>query len=436
MATAWSCTATWWRTASRPCARSAPSASLCTSSNGCRNLVERQHRAGDLPRLHRPERVVDVVEPPPAADHLVEQESPLAVELEVERDVDAEAVGAHPRRLHPTLRADGHPGELDLRVRREDTHDGRRAPDRQTLDGLPHQSRVPDGLEGMVHPCASGERADGLHRVVLRAVDDVSRAHSLGHLELGLEHVDADDLSSAADARALDDRQPDAAAAEHGHRLPGLQPRGAQRRSDPCEDATADERGPVERQVGVDLHHRVLVEQHALGVAADADELSERLALLGEPRGPRLRTGDDTADAEVRVAGEALRAAPAEAGETGHHVIAGTQGGHLRAHRLDDAGALVAEDVWSIQRKPPEPIHDVEVAVADARRGGADEDLAAPRLVDVYRFDRQRLVDLPGDPGPYFHVDLLLASRNRGVAPAPAPRNARAVSARDRPAAR
>src|SRR5712691_219695 len=61
-----------------------------------RNLVERQHRAGDLPRLHRPERVVDVVEPPPATYYLVRQDSSMAVEIEVERDVDAEAVGAHP----------------------------------------------------------------------------------------------------------------------------------------------------------------------------------------------------------------------------------------------------------------------------------------------------------------------------------------------------
>src|SRR2546427_13259819 len=106
MATAWSCTATWWRTASRPCARSAPSASLCTSSNGCRNLVARQHRAGDLPRLQRPERVVDVVEPPPGADHILDQEAPLAAALGVERDVNAEAGGPPPRPLHPTLRAD------------------------------------------------------------------------------------------------------------------------------------------------------------------------------------------------------------------------------------------------------------------------------------------------------------------------------------------
>src|SRR5207244_6259739 len=55
---------------------------MCRMAAG--SLVERQHRAGDLPRLHRSERVVDVVEPPPAADHLVEQESPLAVELRSE----------------------------------------------------------------------------------------------------------------------------------------------------------------------------------------------------------------------------------------------------------------------------------------------------------------------------------------------------------------
>src|SRR2546427_2892713 len=79
---------------------------MCRMAAG--SLVERQHRAGNLPRLHRPERLVDVVEPPPAADHLVEQESPLAVELEVERDVDAEAVGAHPGRL----RSEEHTSEL------------------------------------------------------------------------------------------------------------------------------------------------------------------------------------------------------------------------------------------------------------------------------------------------------------------------------------
>ena len=40
-------------------------------------------------------------------------------------------------------------------------------------------------------------------------------ADALRHLQLGVEHVDRDDLPRAADPRALHDRQPDAAAAEH-----------------------------------------------------------------------------------------------------------------------------------------------------------------------------------------------------------------------------
>ena len=57
---------------------------------------------------------------------------------------------------------------------------------------------------------------------------------------------------------------------------PGLEPGAAQRRADPGEHAAADERRLVEREVVVDLHERVLVQQHALGVAADAEELARR----------------------------------------------------------------------------------------------------------------------------------------------------------------
>ena len=74
---------------------------------------------------------------------------------------------------------------------------------------------VADGLERVIDAGAAGERADGLDRIVLGAVDDVGGADALGHLQLAVEHVDADDLAGAADARALHDRQPDAAAAEH-----------------------------------------------------------------------------------------------------------------------------------------------------------------------------------------------------------------------------
>src|SRR5882672_370203 len=49
------------------------------------------------------------------------------------------------------------------------------------------------------------------------------------------------------------------------------------RRAHAGEHAAAHQRRAVERQRGIDLHDRVLVQQHALGVAADADELPEPL---------------------------------------------------------------------------------------------------------------------------------------------------------------
>src|SRR5262249_23179718 len=162
-----------------------------------------------------------------------------------------------------------------------------------------------------------------------------------------------------------DDRQPDATAAEHGDGLPRLEPRRAQCSADPGEDAAAHERGAVERQRGIDLHHRVLVQQHALGVAADADELTERLAPLREPRRSGLRACDDATDTEIRMAGQTLRAASAETGQARYHVVAGPQRGHVGTDRLDDARALVAQDIGAIERKSSEAIDDVEVAVTD-----------------------------------------------------------------------
>src|SRR5262249_33594058 len=204
-----------------------------------------------------------------------------------------------------------------------------------------------------------------------------------------------------------------AAAAERGAGLSRLEPRRAQCSADAGEDAAAHERGAVERQRGIDLHHRVLVQQHALGVAADADELTERLASLREPRRSGLRTCDDATDAEIRMSRQTLRTASAETGQARHHVIAGTQRGHVGTDSLDHTRALVAEDIGSIERKSPEAIDDVEVAVTDAGRRGADQDLAAPRLVDLHGFDRERLVHFPEDRGLYLHVVLLIRSALR-----------------------
>src|SRR3989449_354437 len=213
-----------------PHARIAPAKPWRSSiSLGWMSSIEHQHSARDFAGLHRAKGVVDVLEAAAARDHLVEQEPSLAVELQVQRDVEAEAVAAHPGRLHPALRPDGHPRKLHRRVRRQDADDGGGAADGEALDGLPHQRGVADGFERVVDAGALRERADGLDRIVVGAVDDVGGADASGHLQLSVEHVDADDLPRAADARALHDGQPDAAAAEHGDRLARRESRGTQR---------------------------------------------------------------------------------------------------------------------------------------------------------------------------------------------------------------
>ena len=187
----------------------------------------------------------------------------------------------------------------------------------------------------------------------------MSGAGALGHLALRFELIDADDLPCAADARTLDDRQTNPAAAEDRNRLPRFEPRGAQRRPDPGQDAAADQGSAVERQFGVDLYERIFVQQHLLGVARNADELPQRLALLREPRGRPLRPGHEAAGAQIRMSGKALRAVAAKPRETGDNVVAGFDGSHLRADRLDDPGTLVPEHDRPVEREPAEPVDDV-----------------------------------------------------------------------------
>src|SRR6266542_83682 len=51
--------------------------------------VEHEDSPGDLARIHRANRFVEVIEAASARDHFFEQEPPLARELEVAGDIDA-----------------------------------------------------------------------------------------------------------------------------------------------------------------------------------------------------------------------------------------------------------------------------------------------------------------------------------------------------------
>jgi len=200
--------------------------------------------------------------------------------------------------------------------------------------------------------------------------------------------------------------EPDAAATEDRHRLPGLEPRGPECGADPGEDAAAHQRRAVERQVGVDLHDRVLVEQHPLRVAAHPGERPQALAALRKARRGGGAAGHRAADTQVGMAGEALRAAAAEAGEACDDMIASLHGGHVRSHRLDDPRALVAEHDRPAHVVARGAVDHVQIAVAHARRHRADEHLAARRLIDLDRLDRHRLVDPVKHRGADLHAAL------------------------------
>ena len=74
-----------------------------------KSVVEGQHRARYLARLHRPKRLVDVVQPTAPRHQLVQLQSTLTVELEIARDVDAKSVRAHARGLYAALWTNRHP---------------------------------------------------------------------------------------------------------------------------------------------------------------------------------------------------------------------------------------------------------------------------------------------------------------------------------------
>ena len=82
--------------------------------------------------------------------------------------------------------------------------------------------------------------------------------------------------------------------------------------------------------------------------------------------------------------------------------------GDIVAHRLDDAGALVAQHERAIHREAAVAVDHVQVAVADAGGDGAHQHLAAPRLVDVDLLDGQRLVHLAEDGSGHFHGGRLM----------------------------
>jgi hypothetical protein len=92
--------------------------------------------------------------------------------------------------------------------------------------------------------------------------------------------------------------------------------------------------------------------------------------------------------AEPRLVAPARSAGLAGSGPGQDHEVALAKAPDFRTKRLNDSGALVAEDGvgWPL----PIAVHDVEVRVADARGDHPDEDLALAGPIQLEILDLQR----------------------------------------------
>src|SRR3546814_15592594 len=115
----------------------------------------------------------------------------------------------------------------------------------------------------------------------------------------------------SSDVCSSDLRGADAAATEYRDARPGFDLRGVERRTDAGQDRAPDERGAIERNILVDLHHRPFGQEHELGETAKIGERDQLLAVrrqarrrpFGSPRG-----GAHAIEAQMRPAIEALLA--------------------------------------------------------------------------------------------------------------------------------
>ena len=158
-----------------------------------------------------------------------------------------------------------------------------RAARRQHREGLLARGLPAEGFEGVLDATAR-ELLHLAHRIAGGRVDGVGRAERARAVELLGGDVDRDHAGGTGDHRALHDVETDAAAADDGDRRAGRNLRGVEHRAETGGDRAAHERGDVDRHLLVDLQQRLLGEEHLLGESADARELVDRHAVLGQRR--------------------------------------------------------------------------------------------------------------------------------------------------------
>ncbi len=184
-----------------------------------------------------------------------------------------------------------------------------------------------------------------------------------------LARVDGHDLGRPGDARALNRRDADSAAADHSHARSGHHACGVEHRADAGGHAAADQCGDVEGHVIGDRDGALPRHDKLLGEGTGAAHPIGALVANGEVRGECRRA--EQFDAEVGLARQTRRAVatgrdPAHDDAPAHPQPLRHVGADLGEH----TGALVPQHERLFVRQ--DPGHRRQVRVADA--GGLDPD--------------------------------------------------------------
>jgi hypothetical protein len=203
-------------------------------------------------------------------------------------------------------------------------------------------------------------------------------------------------------ARALHDREADAAEAEHRDRIARLHLGGVVHRADAGGNAAAEQADLFGLRFGMNLRQRDFGDHGVFAEGAAAHVVVQRLAVVRKARSPvrhhALALGRAHGDAQVGLAGFAEQALAAFGGVQRDHVVAGHDAGHAFADLDHDARAFMPEH----DRKQAFRIVAAEregIGMADAGVGDLDQHLALARRRDIDLDDLQRLPGFKGDGG-------------------------------------
>ena len=191
-----------------------------------------------------------------------------------------------------------------------------------------------DRLEGVVGATV-GQVADGCRRVDARnGLDGLGGAELPSELELLRARIHGHDRRGSGQARALDDVQPDAAAAPDGHARLRLDLGGANDRSVARDDRTAAESRHLEVDVAADPDRGRYGDNGVLGEGRDRVEVVQLRPVQGDaarPVGERSGLGHLSCEpAKVSPSFPAGSADAARRHEREHDVIAALRGARRR----------------------------------------------------------------------------------------------------------